>query len=151
MSDKVFIVCAETNGVPHTADGVWFHVLGVFSEYALSEEFAQQQRKSGQWGEFRGEDGVGSDWFLEIHEREVQTEVKPFKPKTQKVEVGIAFAYGQWISKPVEVLEVDPERKDMSLKDRAILQAQSDLDARSEVSYAWIHYMASPDDEEESD
>jgi len=62
------------------------------------------------------------------------------------VEVGVAFAHGQWTTITVEVLWEDPEKKDLDLETRAINAAYNELDARAEVAHAWVHYIESPDD-----
>lgn len=68
---QIYIVTAEANGVPQTTDGVWFHILGVFTDKALAEEFHEKCRTSGEWEQL-DEDGYlhdHSQWQVELHER----------------------------------------------------------------------------------
>lgn len=79
---KIYIVTAEANGVPQTFDGVWFHILGTFTDEDKADEFYWKAIRSGEWGEYAeaGDDVSNepldtSDWQVNLYEETVQQEV----------------------------------------------------------------------------
>ena len=75
MSDKVYIVAAEANGVPQTTDGMWFHVLATFRYPEPARDYQRMVAQSGEWGQYEDEEGTSpldsSHWQLSVYESEV--------------------------------------------------------------------------------
>jgi len=72
---KVYIVTAEANGVPKTFDGIWFFILGIFTNREDSEKYYWDAIGSGEWGEYEEEYRdyplADSNWQVNLYSEEV--------------------------------------------------------------------------------
>lgn len=87
---RVFIVAVEANGVPKTYDGMWFHILAVFSKREHAEQFYWEVIESGEWGEYEVVDGKQTDvptfdsnWQVEIYEQDVVDQATHFEKEVK--------------------------------------------------------------------